>query len=70
MGLYFGLFIILSAILAVGWFVTELILFLCFKGAKRKAVLGSFIASAIVLGVLIIMAVFIVALFMVAITNM
>ena len=70
MGLYFGLFIILSAVLAVAWFIVELILFLCFKGIKRKAILGSFIASAIVFGVLLLMSAFVVILFMVAITNM
>ena len=70
MGIYIGLFIILSAVLAVVWFIVELILFLCFKGIKRKAILGSFIASAIVFGVLLLMSAFVIILFMIALTNM
>ncbi len=70
MGLYLGLFIILSALLAVGWFIVELILFICFRGEKRRAILGSFIASAIVFGVLLLMVAFIIVLFMLAIMNM
>lgn len=62
--------ILLFIVLITLWFVTELILFLSFKGEKKKAIKNSFIASAAVFGAMLAMILFIVILFMIAITNM
>lgn len=70
MVLYLYFIIMFVAILAAVWFVTELILFLSFKGEKKKAIKGSFIASAVVFGVLLIMFAFIALMLMIAIRNM